>query len=205
MKNFKNYLLIGLLGFSLIFTSCDDDTPEEENVVEVFTNVTLIFTNTTNATDIVTANAVDPDGVGSQELQVLGGITLTSGATYRLTYEILNALDPADIEDIGEEIEEEDDEHQFFYAFTDGAFTSPMGDGNIDAASDPINYEDEDSDAQDGSGNPVGLETTWTTGSALASGTFRVRLQHQPDVKTSTSGSTDGDTDFDLTFDLTIE
>ena len=101
-------------------------------------------------------------------------------------------------EDMNEEIAEEAEEHQFFFAFTNDAFTSPVGNGNMDNASDPINYI-----GFDGNGNPVGLNTNWTTGSA-STGTFTVQLQHQPDVKTATSGSTDGDTDFALTFNLNI-
>ena len=38
--------------------------------------------------------------------------------------------------------------------------------------------------------------------SAVSAGTFTVRLQHQPDVKTATSGTNDGDTDFELQFVL---
>lgn len=206
---FKYLRLSVILISATIITSCssdDDAAPEEENEVEVFTDVTLIFTNTADAGDVVRASAQDPDGTGIQELQVLDAITLATDTEYILTYEILNALDPEDVEDIGDEILDEDDEHQFFFSFTEGAFADPMGDGNIDSASDPINYNDEDSDNQDGSGNPVGLSTTWTTlESPLAGGSFVVRLKHQPDVKTSTSGSNDGDTDFDLTFVLNIQ
>ena len=181
-------------------TACgDDDGPEIVNELEVITDVTLIFTNTADAQDVVRARAQDPDGEGIQDLAILDEITLTAGATYTLTYEILNALDPADPEDIGEEILEEDDEHQFFYAFTTDAFTSPAGDGNIDLASDALNYND-----MDDGGCAVGLNTTWTTGTAQMGGTFRVVLKHQPDIKTCTTGSTDGDTDFDLTFVLNI-
>jgi hypothetical protein len=50
------------------------------------------------------------------------------------------------------------------------------------------------------------LSSAWTTaGTASSEGSFTVRLQHQPDVKTATSGSNDGDTDFELTFALTIQ
>jgi hypothetical protein len=102
--------------------------------------------------------------------------------------------------DIAEDIEEEADEHQLFFSFTNDAFSDPQGNGNIDNASDKINYSDEDVN-----GNPLGLETSWTTGGSLEeTGKFTVRLQHQPDVKTATSGATDGDTDFELTFDLNI-
>ena len=202
LENVKKYGMYVLLAGAVMLSSCSDDdvVPEEENVVEVFTDVKLIFTNEADASDVVTARAKDPDGVGVQELQILDEITLESGVTYTLTYEILNALDPSDPEDIGAEILEEDDEHQFFFSFTNNAFSSPLGDGNIDNAADPINYNDEDDN-----GNPVGLSTSWTTGDPLTDGSFRVRLQHQPDVKTSTSSVNDGDTDFDLTFVLNIE
>ena len=145
------------------------------------------------------ASAQDPDGEGIQDLQIEDEITLTANTEYVLTFNIQNALDPDDVEDIGDEILEEDNEHQFFFAFTEDIFAMPMGDGNIDASSDTILYEDEDEN-----GLNVGLETFWTTGDA-ATGTFTARLQHQPDIKTATTGATDGDTDFNLTFTLNIE
>ena len=201
---FKNLQLLAILFSVITIVGCskdDDVAPEEENEVEVFTDVTLVFTNTADVNDVVTASAQDPDGTGIQELQILDAITLASDTEYTLTYEILNALDPADIEDIGSEILEEDNEHQFFFSFTENVFANPTGNGNIDAAADPINYNDADEN-----GNPVGLSSTWTTSSTASSGaSFTVRLQHQPDVKTATSGSNDGDTDFALTFSLNIQ
>ena len=201
---FKNLQLLAILFSVITIIGCsndDDVAPEEENEVEVFTDVTLVFTNTADVNDVVTASAQDPDGTGIQELQILDAITLAGDTEYTLTYEILNALDPADIEDIGDEILEEDNEHQFFFSFTENVFANPTGNGNIDAAADPINYNDADEN-----GNPVGLSSTWTTSSTASSGaSFTVRLQHQPDVKTATSGSNDGDTDFALTFALNIK
>ena len=199
MKNiFKlNYLLYAVLTL-FIFTACEEDeaAPEEENEVEVFTDVKLVFTPKGGGA-AVEAAAQDPDGAGVQELQVLGAINLAANTEYLLSLMIENCLeDPC--EDMNEEIAEEAEEHQFFFAFTNDAFTSPVGNGNMDNASDPINYI-----GFDGNGNPVGLNTNWTTGSA-STGTFTVQLQHQPDVKTATSGSTDGDTDFALTFNLNI-
>ena len=200
MKNFKNYLLITLIGFSFAITACgDDDAPDEENVVEIFTDVTLIFTPDGDDAAI-TATATDSDGVGSDPLVVQGPINLAANTTYTLTYIISNALDPNDIEDIVAEILEEDNEHQFFYSFSTDAFTSPAGNGNFDTASDAINYLD-----QDENGCNVGLRTSWTTGGALSGGTFRTKLQHQPDIKNCTTGSDAGDTDFDLTFTLNIQ
>ena len=201
---FKNLQLLAILFSVITIIGCskdDDVAPEEENEVEVFTDVTLVFTNTADVNDVVRASAQDPDGTGIQELQILDAITLAGDTEYTLTYEILNALDPADIEDIGSEILEEDNEHQFFFSFTENVFANPTGNGNIDAAADPINYNDADEN-----GNPVGLSSTWTTSSTASSGaSFTVRLQHQPDVKTASSGSNDGDTDFALTFALNIK
>ena len=201
---FKNLQLLAILFSVITIIGCsndDDVAPEEENEVEVFTDVTLVFTNTADVNDVVTASAQDPDGTGIQELQILGAITLAADTEYTLTYEILNALDPTDIENIGDEILEEDNEHQFFFSFTENVFANPTGNGNIDAAADPINYNDADEN-----GNPVGLSSTWTTSSTASSGaSFTVRLQHQPDVKTASSGSNDGDTDFALTFALNIQ
>jgi len=200
-NNLKKYSLLAFLATSILMTGCnDDEEPEVVNELEVITDVKLIFTNIADATDVVEASAQDPDGEGVQELQILDGITLGTDKTYTLTYEIFNNLETPG-EDIGDEIQEEDDEHQLFFSFSDGAFANPTGNGNIDNASDPLNYND-----ADGNGNPLGLNTTWTTSSStLSGGTFTARLQHQPDVKTATSGATDGDTDFELQFVLNIQ
>ena len=199
----KNIFKLNILLYSLlslvIFTACEDDdvVPEEEEEMEVITDVTLIFTSDAGA--VVTASAQDPDGEGVQELVVLDEIQLQAGTNYTLTFDIMNNLETPG-ESIGEEIAEEDDEHQIFFAWTEGAFSNPTGNGNIDNASDPVNYND-----ADGNGNPLGLNTSWTAGDPTTAASFTVRLQHQPDVKTSTSGASDGDTDFELQFRLTIQ
>ncbi|UII75956.1 GTP cyclohydrolase [Flagellimonas sp. HMM57] len=204
IEKFMNYRLLALLFAAFAITSCsdDDDAPEEEEELEVITNVTLIFTNDADSSDEVRARAVDSDGLGTAELEVLDEITLAADTQYTLTFEILNALDPDDVEDIGDEIKDEDDEHQIFFSFTEDAFDSPGGNGNIDTASDPINYND-----QDENGNPVGLSTSWTTPASgtTTDGTFTVILQHQPGEKTSTSGTDIGEDDFTLEFVLNIE
>tara|TARA_X000000368_G_C22835526_1_gene625295 strand:+ start:147 stop:776 length:630 start_codon:yes stop_codon:yes gene_type:complete len=206
MNLFSNYVSLGIVigGLSLMGCKKDEDLtvvpPASENEMEVITDIKLIFTNTNDASDVVEARAQDPDGEGVQELVILDTINLGVSKTYTLTYEIFNNLETPG-EDIGAEILEEDNEHQFFYGFSNNAFASPSGDGNIDAVSDPLTYNDVDEN-----GNAVGLSTSWTTpSSALSGGLFRTRLQHQPDVKTSTSGPNDGDTDFDLSFVLNIQ
>ncbi len=199
MSNVTRIAIILLIG-SVAITSCKkEEVPEEENEVEVITDVSLIFTNVADANDRVVAKAKDPDGEGVEELEILDEIELETGKTYTLTFEIFNNLETPG-ENIGEEILDEDDEHQVFFSFTNDAFTDPSGNGNIDNASDAINYDDTDDN-----GNPVGLSTTWTTGTNHThDGEFRVLLKHQPGVKTPSSGSNDGETDFDITFELHI-
>ncbi|MEM9001015.1 MAG: GTP cyclohydrolase [Bacteroidota bacterium] len=203
IQKFRNFRWIALLFIAIAVVSCSDDddaAPEEENELEVITDVTLVFTNDADPSDVVMASAQDPDGEGILDLVVQDAITLTADTQYTLTFEIFNNLETPG-EDIGEEIADEDDEHQFFFSFTTDAFDSPAGNGNIDNASDPINYND-----QDDNGNPVGLSTTWTTPTTgTTEGMFTARLQHQPGVKTDTSDANDGDSDFNLMFVLNIQ
>jgi hypothetical protein len=107
---------------------------------------------------------------------------------------------PTDPEyDITEEVEEEADEHMFFFAWTNNTFSNPTGNGNVDNRSDAVNYVDKDS-----KGLPLGLETSWTTIITSGNGTFRVILKHQPDLKSATTTSNDGESDLDVTFNLTV-
>jgi len=203
LSNFKNYKLglVLLAGFAITGCSKDDDAPGHENEEEIITDVKLVFTNKSDASDVVEARAQDPDGEGVQELQILDPIDLNVNKTYTLSLEIANNLETPG-EDITEEIVAEDHEHQIFYSFTNDAFAAPLGNGNVDNTSDPLTYNDADEN-----NNPVGLSTEWeTSATQLTGGTFTVRLQHQPDgIKTSTSGAGDGDTDFNLQFVLNIQ
>ena len=206
MKTMKTIRQIGMLpviATAILLTGCakeEEEVPEEEHEMEVITDVKLIFTNDNDSNDIVYARAQDPDGDGVEDLKILDSVNLDVSKSYTLTFEIMNNLETPG-EDIGLEIADEDDEHQIFFSFSNDAFSDPLGNGNIDNASDSINYND-----VDGNGNPVGLSTGWTTASStLTGGTFTVKLQHQPDVKTSTSTANTGDTDFELEFVLNIQ
>ena len=194
-----NYLslLAGFLLLGVTFSGCDDDDePPIENPEETITNVTLTFTPDGSQAPIV-ATATDPDNDGPQDLQVDGDITLNAGTNYTLTIELYDDISD---EDVTEEIEKEDAEHMFFFAFSDELIDSPQGDGNVDSRSDPMNYEDKDDNDL-----PVGLTTSWTTGD-VGTGNFRVILKHQPNnIKTATSGANDGESDIDITWDLSVQ
>lgn len=204
MKSFKLFerlILLWLVTTIVSIAACyDDDAESICNCVEAITKVTLIFTNNSDSTDVVRSVAEDPDGQGVEELVVLGSIDLATNTTYTLTYEIEEGFEsPA--EDFVEIIKVEKDEQQFFYSFTEGAFSDPTGNGNIDNASDSINYLDFDCNNY-----PLGLETTWTTSATtIADGQFKARLNQQPGEKTATSGADVGESDFDLTFVLNIQ
>ena len=190
-----------LFSVSLVFTACnDDDVPPEENEEETITDVTLRFTPTTGAPVIATWKDADGEGAGDP---VHTPVTLAANTTYTLTIDLINAIDPNDPESISEEVEEEAEAHMFFFGWTGGLFSSPTGDGNLGAGNraDPINYEDDDD--PNGVGFPLGLETTWTTAGATT-GTFRVVLKHQPDIKSATSDSTVGESDVDVTWEATV-
>jgi hypothetical protein len=198
-RTMKQGLLLMLLAGTLTFYSCsDDDEPAPENPTEVITSATLTFTPTSGGGTPAVASALDADGLGPGNFTQVLTPTLDASTEYSLTMILLDARDPDDTEDITEEVEEEDDEHQFYFVVSGGVFTEDGS--NIPGTI----YQD-----QDDNGLPVGLETTWTSGSA-GSGTLRVVLKHQPDEKNQASatnratGLATGDTDFDFTFTINV-
>jgi hypothetical protein len=206
MNSSLKVFVIAIFSGTLIFlSSCDNKDPIPENIPELVTKLTLKFTPSGGGAAI-TVSATDPDGEGVQDIKVDGPINLLKGVQYTLSLELINGLyNPGDDGyNITTEVEEEGDEHQFFFSFSEGVFSSPAGTGNIkdNAASSTgsINYLDSDS-----GGLPIGIESSWTTGNAAASNkSFRVLLKHQPDVKASTSTSLDGESDLDITFVLNV-
>jgi hypothetical protein len=183
-----------------VMSGCDSDDPKKEDVPELITKATLTFTPSGGGPPVV-ANATDPDGEGVQDIEVEGPINLNAATSYTLTIQLINELaqstDPA--YKVTEEVEEEGDEHMFFFSWTNNVFNDPTGNGNIDNRDDDVNYEDEDDN-----GLPLGLETFWTT-AASSSGSFRVVLKHQPELKNATSTSSTGETDLDIEFTINIQ
>jgi hypothetical protein len=201
-NNNRLFLLTGRIILTLwllpFVMGCSED-PKKEDVPELITKVILTFTPDEGTPIVVSAS--DPDGEGVQDIAADGPINLSAGESYTLELTLSNELaDPADpAYDITAEVEEEGDEHMFFFSWTNNVFADPEGNGNIDNRSDIINYND-----QDANGLPLGLSTSWIT-SGSASGTFRVVLKHQPDLKTDLSGGNDGETDLDVTFTVNVE
>ncbi len=102
-----------------VMSGCDSDDPQKEDVPELITKATLTFTPSGGGPSVV-ANATDPDGEGVQDIEVDGPINLSAALSYTLTIQLINELaqstDPA--YNITEEVEEEGDEHMFFFSWT---------------------------------------------------------------------------------------
>ena len=189
----KTLRLLGFLLLSLslfTFVACDDDDEMEvENEEEVITTLTFTLTPDGGGTPIIlTFN--DPDGEGGNN-----GTTTVSGpfaanTTYTGAITLLNETEtPA--ENVTLEIQEEDDEHQFFFEISSGV--------NLTVA-----YSDTDDD-----NNPVGLVTEVTAGDA-STGTMKVTLRHEPakdaaGVSTGDITNAGGETDIEVTFDVEIQ
>jgi len=186
LKMKKLSLLITLFSTILIFTACKKD-PEEVVDEEVITTLRYTLTPDSGGTPVV-LSFQDLDGDGGDAPIVMGG-TLAANETYSGVMVLLNESEsPA--EDVTEEIEEDDDHHQFFFQSTLGGLS--------------VSYDDEDGD-----GNPLGLKTNLSTGSA-GSGQLTVTLRHEPNK--SASGVADGnienaggETDIEVEFDIDVQ
>ena len=192
MKNIfqtKSLILTSVFISLISIISCSDD-PEDpiiENEEEVITTLTYTLTPSEGGSAVVLSYQ-DLDGDGANEPTITNG-TLSAETTYSGSMTLLNETEsPA--ESITEEIEEEDADHQFFFETTVSGLS--------------VAYADTDYD-----GNPVGLASTLTTGSA-GSGNLTVTLKHEPDK--SASGVSDGvitnaggETDISVTWTITVE
>ncbi|MBL0740331.1 hypothetical protein JI741_03840 [Chryseolinea sp. Jin1] len=186
-------------------SSCSNNDPVKEDTPELITKATLTFTPAGGGTPTV-VTATDPDGEGYKSITVDGPIELATGKTYTLGIQLINELaassDPEF--DITSEVRQEGDEHMFFFGWTNNVFSDPSGNGNVDNRNDAVNYSG-GADSKDANDLPLGLTTTWTASSAAASGTFRVLLKHQPNLKSDVSDSNTGESDLDITFTIDVK
>ncbi|WP_298880273.1 type 1 periplasmic binding fold superfamily protein [uncultured Polaribacter sp.] len=189
MKNIKSISTIKLLTVLFIstfaFTACsnDDDHDEDhEHGKELITTVTYTLTN---GSDIVTLTYQDLDGEGGNVGTYNVSGPLTASTTYTGVLKLENETeDPA--ENITEEIEEEGDEHEFFFASSVTGLT--------------ITKTDVDAD-----GNPLGIETSLTT-SAASSGTLTIVLKHEPTKPNDgTVDGSGGSAEVDITFNISVQ
>jgi hypothetical protein len=170
---------------TLLFVSCssDDDTPEPVNEEEVITTLTVTLIPSGGGSP-VTLQTRDLDGDGPNPPVVTTG-NLATGVTYNGSIVLLNETEePA--ENITLEVEEEDDEHQFFYTIS----------GGLAATTEYSNF--------DGDGNPLGTQFTLTAG-AVSSGTLMFTLRHEPMKPNTGLGDAGGETDISAPFNISVE
>ncbi|WP_200977261.1 hypothetical protein [Echinicola sp. 20G] len=203
MKTMRNNLLAGLLfATSITLVSCSKDDPVPELDQEVITEVTLTFTEIDNSGASMGTSleygASSDEGIalgGSLQIDDIDG--LESGKRYLMEISAYNGI--AD-EDITEEIEEEADEHQFF--FLGSAFTG---------STSFMTYTYDDVDENN---NPIGLVGQVTVDETLLSNTGQIRviLRHALDKDYEGAenphwadyAQAGGESDLDITFDVTF-
>lgn len=183
-KKVKSFIpIVALSGLFLVGCS-DDDDPEPVNEEEVITTMTITLTPQGGGTAIILESR-DLDGDGPNPPVVTVSGNLTTSTTYNAAIVLLNETETPAV-NITEEVEEEAEEHQFF--FTVG--------GTLSASASYGNF--------DGNGDPLGTEFTLQAGDASV-GSFGVTLRH--DLKKPNDGTLSdagGETDIAQTFELTI-
>ncbi len=183
--------LLKLSFFSLLallsISSCDKDDPDVVDPPELITTVNVTLTPSIGGA-AVNLSFQDLDGDGGDDPIVSGG-TLSANTNYVGTIDLLNeSVSPT--ESITEEIEEEDEDHQFFF--------------NSDIADINILYNDQDDNSQ-----PVGLSFIMDTG-AEATGNMTITLRHEPNksgegVAAGEIANAGGETDIEVTFPIDVE
>jgi hypothetical protein len=191
MKNSMKNLMrsIMLLLAVVFFSQCDTEDPTPELEEELITTMTLTFSPVGGGADVLFI-IKDEDGPEGPLDPVYTNGVLAAGASYNVSIALLNEAE-SPVENITEEIEEEDDEHQFFFLISNGL--------NLDFAYDDV----------DANGNPVGLSSIFAAGEA-STGTLTVELRHEPNKEAAgvSDGLTEnagGETDIQATFDVVIE
>jgi hypothetical protein len=158
--------------------------PPPANEEEVITTLKLIFTDSANTSNTITATFKDPDGDGGQGVTIHDTIQLQANKTYLVDILLLNEV-ASPVDTISNEVAEEANDHHFFFHYSGVNITTTYLDS--DTNTPPL---------------PLGLSTKWKTGAA-ANGTSQVILKHQPDVKDGSQAP--GETDIDVTFQTKIE
>lgn len=187
MRLNKGFFAI-LVCCSVLLVACekDKDIPNESEVI-----TTLIYTLYPDGGGepvTMTFRDLDGDGGVSPEITIDGVIT-TATNLYTGEMTLLNEAESSMV-DYTSIVEEEGDEHQFFYL--------------LSGTQDRITYADFDKN-----GNPIGLVTRFEP---RESGNVQLRivLRHQPDKYAAGVSEGDilnagGETDIDVTFSFSIQ
>tara|TARA_B100000767_G_scaffold258591_1_gene267463 strand:- start:5499 stop:6059 length:561 start_codon:yes stop_codon:yes gene_type:complete len=185
----KNKFSLPTVFFTLLLLgSCsndDDEIPVVVNEEELITTLTVTLVPEGQIGSIVTLTLRDLDGDGPDEPVKTVSSSLSAGVSYYGSISLLNESEsPA--EDITEEVEEEADEHQFFYTIGSG----------LEVTATATNF--------DSAGNPLGTEFSLVAGGG-SSGSLTFTLRHEPTKPNNGLSTAGGETDIEATFSLSIE
>tara|TARA_B110000116_G_C16662240_1_gene502312 strand:+ start:166 stop:717 length:552 start_codon:yes stop_codon:yes gene_type:complete len=181
----KIYFLTKVL-FTLLLGSCskDNKTPEVVNEEELITTLTATLVPEAGGTPIILTTR-DLDGDGPNEPIITVSSNLAVGVNYNGSIVLLDETkSPADI--ITEEVEEEAEEHQFFYTIG----------SSLDVTATSTNF--------DSDGNVLGTEFLLIPNSA-SNGLLTFTLRHEPTKPNDGLSSAGGETDIEATFTIIIE
>lgn len=191
MKNLIRTIAIFTI-ISFAFTSCKDEEKnpskpsDPSNPTEIITTAQLILIEEASGS-MVTASWKDADGDGPGQ-PVVTGLALEAGKVYHGTVLLLDES-KSPVDTISHEVEEEKDEHQFFYTVS----------GN---ASGRIQVEKMD---KDNNNLPVGLEVhVTTTAGPAVEGTLKVVLKHYDGVDKSADPAV-GETDIEIELPVSVQ
>ncbi|MFC5623846.1 hypothetical protein [Algoriphagus winogradskyi] len=196
-KNKLYLLALALVAFSI--SSCESEDPVPENDGEVITDVTLMFQEIDDTGAAVGSpfefTASDSEGIEVGGAPTVETVMLSKGKTYQMSIEVYNSIEN---EDITEEIQEEGDEHQFYFlgsAFTSSPFLSYI-------------YDDEGSEL-------IGLKGIVSVQQSPGFSTAEMRVILRHDLDKNYPGAdnpnfTDyaqagGESDLDITFPVVVE
>jgi hypothetical protein len=181
MKRVMFFSLMLLASFGFLGCKKDKADPNEE---ELITTVKVKLTDKSNGA-VSNFEFRDLDGEGGAAPTKFDEIVLGRGKVYDCALEILNeSVTPAD--NITAEILAEANDHQFYFAATDGLVAV----ANLN---------------NDGKGLPLGTTSVWTASGNAGSGTLTITLKHKPGVKAAGDAVTVGETDIALSFKLKVQ
>ncbi|WP_242922018.1 hypothetical protein [Pontibacter liquoris] len=177
------FLLMGSLTFAASSCGGSDDPKPIVEEQELITTVQLNLVPNGKGQN-VTATFRDPDGVGGAAPTV-DALNLAPNTTYTGAIVLLDESKTPAVDQTAE-VSNESDEHEFFYEPSSGL---------------KLTVQKTDLDKNN---RPIGLQTTFTT-TTTSSGTLRVTLKHQPNLKGATSDITKGETDVQVDFPVVIQ
>ncbi|MEB2778064.1 hypothetical protein SYJ56_22315 [Algoriphagus sp. D3-2-R+10] len=199
MNTTNKLYLIALAVVSFAFSSCDSEDPVPENDGELITDVTLTFQEIDESGNAVGSafdfTASDSEGIEIGSAPDVETVTLTKGKTYQMSIEVYNSIAE---EDITEEIQEESDEHQFYFL------------GSAFVGSPIMSYEYDDE-----GGISLGLKGIVTVDENPVSNNANMQILLRHDLDKNFPGASNpnfveyaqagGESDLDITFPVVVE